>query len=68
MLNFKRYGVRLRPIVLDEAIDVGSYSQYFVDAEDELDAKIRSRQDFGPGWEVTDVFGPFENLEVRSQA
>jgi len=69
MLNFKRYGVRMRLIVGgNDAPESGSYSQYFIDAEDELDAKIRARQDFGPGWEVSEVFGPFDHLEVRSQA
>lgn len=68
MLNFKRYGVRMRYERPFDELETGSYSQYFIDAEDELDAKIRARQDFGPGWEVSDVFGPFDHLEVRSQA
>ncbi len=68
MLNFKRYAVHMRPEILEDndEIPCGSYCQYFLDAVDELDSKVRAREHFGPGWEVMDVFGPFENLELTT--
>lgn len=66
MLNFKRYGVHMRVEIADDEMHSGSYSQYFLDAVDELDAKIRAREYYGPGWEVYKVFGPFDNLELTT--
>lgn len=65
MLNFQRYYTRMRPIVAEAEKDLGSYSQYFLDATSLWDAKDRAKHFFGPGWEVAEVDGPFENLEIN---
>ena len=62
MLNLKRYYVRLRR----KNDTTGGYTQWFIDGESDIDAKINARLLFGPNWEVLEVAGPFENLEVSN--
>jgi len=60
MLNLKRFYVRLRRIG-DKS---GSYTQWFLDAESQIDAKVNARLLFGPNWEVLEVEGPCDWLPV----
>lgn len=59
MLDLKRFYVRLK-----RADDkTGSYTQWFIEATDAIDAKLRARHLFGQKWEVLEVDGPWPDLD-----
>jgi hypothetical protein len=62
MLDFKVFAVNIRPAVTGDELPDGSYCQRFVQATDAIDAGTRVTTDFGPEWELLEVYGPFERL------
>lgn len=58
MLDLKRYCVHVRKIGAPQ----GNYTQWFFEGTGWMHAKHRAKLLFGPGWEVIDVFGPFDPI------
>lgn len=61
MLDFKRYAVRMVRKT-DKEAGFGHYTQWFIEGTDEMDAKRRAREQFGPLWFLEDIFGPFPEI------